>query len=590
MPRRQRFIARPRPRSPNAETGFDAVTWIIETLRAHPELAIFLALGLGYWIGKVSFGSFSLGTVTGTLLAGVMIGQLDIEIPPLVKSVFFMLFLFAVGYGVGPQFVRGIARDGLSQALFAIVICLLVLGSGVGAALLAGYGPGYAAGLHAGAQTISASIGLATDTINRLAIADADKREMLNQIPVAYAVTYIFGTVGTGLIISKLGPKLLRVDIAAECARYEREMGAGSAEGSDSLSAWRQVEMRAYRIRDGDRGIGRSIAEVEAMANDRDEPLRLYIEGVRRDGAILDWDESIILQAGDIVAVTGPRTAIVEMLTGADEVDDRQLLDVPQETLDVVVTRKDFDGKTLLELGREPFSRAVYTTRITRGAVAVDIPVLPESKVYRGDILHMVGIGHRVDAAASSVGYADRPTDVTDMIWVGLGIMLGGLLGAISVDVGGVPITLSTSGGALMAGLLIGWARSVHPTFGRVPMPSLWFMNSVGLNMFIAVVGISSGPTFIAGLQDAGVSLFLWGLAATSIPMLLAPLIGKYVFRFDPAINLGCCGGARTSTASVGMVAEVAKSNVPMLGYTVPYAVSNTLLTLWGMVVVLLLA
>jgi putative transport protein len=108
--------------------------------------------------------------------------------------------------------------------------------------------------------------------------------------------------------------------------------------------------------------------------------------------------------------------------------------------------------------------------------------------------------------------------------------------------------------------------------------------------MFIAVVGISSGPTFIAGLQDAGVSLFLWGLAATSIPMLLAPLIGKYVFRFDPAINLGCCGGARTSTASVGMVAEVAKSNVPMLGYTVPYAVSNTLLTLWGMVVVLLLA
>jgi putative transport protein len=566
------------------------VHWIFETLRAHPELAIFLALAIGYWVGTLKFGSFSLGTVTGTLLAGVLIGQLGIEIAPLIKSVFFMLFLFAVGYGVGPQFVRGIAHDGVPQAIFAVVICLLVLATVFVSALLAGYGPGYAAGLHAGSQTISASIGLATDSINALDITDAKKQSMLQQIPVAYAVCYIFGTVGTGWILATLGPKLLRVNLAEECARYEREMGAGAGTEGGSLSEWRQVEMRAYRIREGDRGIGKTISEVEAMANHRSDPLRIYIEGVRRSGVVLNWDEKIVLQAGDIVAVTGPRHAIVEMLTGTEEVEDRELLDVPSDSVDVIVTRKDLNGRTLRQLGQEPFSRAVYATKITRGAVAVDIPVLPESKVYRGDILHLVGIGHRVAAAAKAVGYADRPTDITDMIWVGLGIVFGGLLGAISLNVGGIPITLSTSGGALISGLLIGWGRSVHPTFGKIPMPSLWFMNSVGLNMFIAVVGISSGPTFINGLQDAGISLFFWGLAATSIPMLLAPLIGKYVFKFDPAINLGCCGGARTSTASVGMVAEAAKSNVPMLGYTVPYAVSNTLLTLWGMVVVLLIA
>jgi putative transport protein len=176
------------------------------------------------------------------------------------------------------------------------------------------------------------------------------------------------------------------------------------------------------------------------------------------------------------------------------------------------------------------------------------------------------------------------------MVFVGLGILIGGLVGAIVVPVKGIPITLSTSGGALIAGIIIGWLRGVRPTFGRIPAPTLWFMNSVGLNVFIAVVGLTAGPTFVAGIKSAGFGLFLWGLVATTVPMLLAPWIGKYIFKFDPAINLGCCGGARTSTASVAMVSDVAKSDIPMLGYTVPYAVSNTLLTLWGLVIVLMLS
>jgi putative transport protein len=189
----------------------------------------------------------------------------------------------------------------------------------------------------------------------------------------------------------------------------------------------------------------------------------------------------------------------------------------------------------------------------------------------------------------AAIGYADRPTDATDMVWVGIAILLGGLIGAMVVPIGGIPITLSTSGGALIAGIVLGWLRGVHPTFGRVPSGALWMMNSVGLNVFIAIVGISSGPTFIAGVKQVGFGIFFWGIFVTAVPMLLAPLIGKYIFKFDPAINLGCCGGARTSTASVAMVGEVAQSNIPMLGYTVPYAVSNTLLTLWGLVIVLLL-
>jgi putative transport protein len=567
------------------------VNWFVETLRGNPELAIFLALGAGYWLGAIKFGSFSLGSVTGTLLAGILVGQLGIEISTQIKSVFFMLFLFAVGYGVGPQFVRGVARDGVPQALFAVVICLLVLACVVVASVIAGYDPGFAAGLHAGSQTISASIGLATDAINGLDASAADKQAMLNHIPVAYAVTYIWGTVGTGWILATLGPKLLRIDLAAECRRYEQELGAVSG-GEATQSAWRRVEMRAYRVPEDAIGVGKSVSTIEKLAQTEQDGvvMRLFIERIRRDGRIIEMTPATVLEAGDVVAVSGRREFVVGRLPGSLEVEDRELLDVPAEAVDVVVTRKDFDGHTLRELASQEFARGVYATRLTRGAIGVEIPVLPETKLYRGDILRIVGTRANTERAIAALGYADRPTDVTDMVWVGFGIVIGGLIGALKLQLGPVPVTLSTSGGALLAGLFIGWLRSVHPTFGRVPTPSQWFMNSVGLNMFIAVVGISSGPTFLAGLREAGITLFFWGLFVTSVPMLLAPLIGKHVFKFDPAINLGCCGGARTSTASVGMVADAAKSNVPMLGYTVPYAVSNTLLTLWGMVVVLLIS
>src|SRR6478609_5203346 len=222
-----------------------------DTLRANPQLAIFLTLAVGYWVGAKKFGSFSLGAVTGTLLAGIIIGQLGIDISSQVKSIFFIMFLFAVGFGVGPQFVRGIATDGAPQAIFAVVVSVLCL----------------AAGLMAGAQTISASIGLATDAINTSGLTPEAAKAQLDLIPVAYAITYLFGTIGTGWILAFLGPKLLGVDVAAECARYEREMSGGAPKAS-FISARRARELRAYTIRDGGKVAGITVAATEALAGD----------------------------------------------------------------------------------------------------------------------------------------------------------------------------------------------------------------------------------------------------------------------------------------------------------------------------------
>jgi putative transport protein len=295
-----------------------------------------------------------------------------------------------------------------------------------------------------------------------------------------------------------------------------------------------------------------------------------------------------VFKAGDVVAVAGRREALVNLFGDAEEVEDRELLDVPVEAVDVLVTNKALDGRELIDIAKEPYTRGVYLNSIRRGSMAVNIPVMPGTKLNRGDILRVASSKANAADFVKAVGFADRPQTITDMVLVGFSIFIGGLIGAYVLPIGGIPITLSTSGGALIAGIFVGWLRTVKPQIGNIPQPTLWFMNSVGLNVFIAIVGITSGPTFIAGLKEAGFGLFFWGLFATAVPMLLAPYIGKYIFRFDDAINLGCCGGARTSTASVAMVGEAAKSDVPMLGYTVPYAVSNTLLTLWGLIIVLL--
>ncbi|MHC5224983.1 aspartate-alanine antiporter [Ignatzschineria sp. LJL83] len=559
-------------------------SWIEHTFRTYPELAIFLALGVGYWVGALKFKSFSLGSVTGTLLAGVVIGQIGIDISSQIKSIFFIMFLFSVGFGVGPQFVRGIANDGLPQALFAVVISILCLACVYIAVIVAGYGPGLAAGLLAGSQTISASIGLATDAITQLDIGGDTIQKELDNIPVAYAITYLFGTVGTGWIISIIGPKLLRVNIKEECARYEKEMSVGGpVEGIQS--AWNQYTMRAFRLEDPKILVGKTVLQVESLAKGE----RLFVEGIRRGEKIIDFNDDTVLELYDVIAISGDNEALVEISHMADEIADRELLQIQMETADIMITNKSFNDKTLLEISKIKETRGVYIKSIRRGSMGVEIPVKAQTVIHRGDIVNVTGSKKHVDAAAKLAGYIDKPMESANMVLVGIGVVLGGLFGAIVIPVGGLPMTLSTAGGALISGLICGWLRSFHPNFGNVPASTLWFMNSVGLNVFIAVVGITAGPTFIAGVKNVGFEIFFWGLFATSVPMLMAPLIGKYIFKFDPAINLGCCGGARTSTASVAMVAEVADSNVPMLGYTVPYAVSNTLLTLWGLVLILLL-
>ncbi len=561
------------------------MSWFVEGLRHNPELAIFLTLALGFFIGKLKIGGFSFGTVVGTLLAGVLVGQLSIQVPGIVKTVFFDLFLFTTGYKVGPQFFRGLKKDAVPQVLLTVVLCVTCLVAAFLASKVLGYDMGTAAGLLAGAFSESTVIGTAGDAINRLPGLSAEERtQLVNNIPVAYAVTYLVGTAVLVWFLPTIGPKLIGVNLRDEAKKMQAQ-GAGAVEAEPGVvSAARRFDVRSYRVTN-DNIVGKTIAELEALPRD----VRFFILRIRRQGQFLEGERTTKIQRDDVVAVVTRMDVHVDRggVIGP-EIHDRELLDIPIEVLDVVVTSKGVAGKSLAELARGEFARGVFLQKLARAGV--EMPVAPETRVDRGDVVTLIGPKPAVEQAVTVIGYPDRPTHATDMIFVGTGIVLGGFVGLLSVVIAGVPITLTASGGALIMGLVFGWLRSVRPFFGRIPEAAIWIFDTVGLCVFIGVVGITAGPGFVTGLQKTGVSLVIVGLICSLTPHIVSILFGRYVLRMNPLILLGACAGAGTITAALRALQDESQSKVPALGYTVPYAVGNILLTAWGPVLVAMMA
>lgn len=447
-----------------------------------------------------------------------------------------------------------------------------------------------AAGLFSGAQTISAVIGVGTDTISSLDIPSAEKAKWIDLIPVCYAVTYIFGTIGSAYILGTIGPMMLGgIKKVKEMTRQlEQTMSQSSTSNDPSeIIANSPVVFRAYKVSSDWFTNGKTIAEIEKYL--ADQKRRLFVERVRKQSVIANaLTPSTIINIGDEIVLSGRRDYIIgdESWIG-NEIFDSELLTFPMSSVSVTISKKhSAKFHTIAQLRSMPFMYGVMIKEVRRGSVA--LPTYDATELMAGDLLELIGMESEIKVAAQNIGFLDRPTNKTDLIFVGLGILIGGIVGALTIKAGGIPISLSTSGGALIAGLIFGWLRTKHPTFGRIPQPAIWILNNLGLNMFIAVIGISAGPTFVAGIKEAGITLFIAGILATTIPLLIAIWLGHKVFKFHPAVNLGCCAGARTTTAALGAVQESLGSNIPAMGYTVTYAVGNTLLILMGVAIVLL--
>lgn len=571
--------------------------WLWQAFIDNPQIPIFLALGLGFWVGKFQIKGIGLGTVTGTLLVGVIIGAVAsvpgnggdpsvIEVDDATKQVFFLLFLFALGYRVGPQFFAGLRSNG-PQVIFTLVLIAVGVVTTIVLAGVLGYNPGLAAGLSAGALTQSSIIGVAQDAISGLSEDQATLQQWSDLVSVGYAVTYIFGTIGAAIYCSSIAPRLLGIDdLAAAAAEEEERLGFADPQ-PDTASAYERITRRAYTVPHD--AAGQTLAELESRLESA-AGVRVHVDRVRSGGVVFDDRSDHALAAGDEVALASVGVDVFRAVEGDGytEVADSRLLDFTIEEIDVVVTSDDIAGHTFAELGRRSEASGIFVTRLTR--VGHELPLLPNTAVDNGDIIRLQGPRPLVEAIIPDIGYPERSTPQTDIVTVGLGITLGALIGLPTLVVGNVPLSLTSSVGAMLIGLVIGWRRSKSPTFGRIPSGAQWFFESVGLAAFVGIVGIDSGPGFVDGLSQYGLGLLGAGVVVTLAPLVVSTYLARYVFKFDAVQTLGMLTGAQTTTAAIGAVREQARSSVPLLGFTVPYAVGNILLSIAGAIVVAVMA
>jgi putative transport protein len=557
---------------------------LLKFLQENPSLLIFAALAGGYALGKVKFGTFSLGSTTSILLVSIVLGSTVLQGTEydlgLIKNIAFGFFIFTIGYKVGPDFVGGLKRGGAKYVAIAVFFSVTALLTAIVLAKVFSLNQGYSGGLIGGALTQSSVIGTADAAIQQMTTGQVTSAlNLKSDVAVAYAVTYVFGTAGL-IIFLKLICRLWRVNLPEAARKAEEEMGA--VDSGDTIEAfhWSNLVMpRAFRVEKPD-VTGMKVCDVEALF-----PHRVSIERVGRGSTVVDdIAPEFILEKGDIVVLTSYR----QRMLGAQEVigpevDDHIVTEMIGEILGICLTRKDLDGETIAAVFNR-YGHGCYLRSVTRQGH--ELPHASGLKVRTGDTINVIGSRPDIERLAETIGYPERQTQVTDLVAVGLGLIAGTLIGLLVITIGGIPVTLGVGGGVLVTGIFFGWLRSTRPVWGQIPGPTQWIFIDLGLNLFIACVGISAGPRAIAALKQAGVSILLAGVCLTTVPHLLTWIFGRYLVKLNPALLLGAMTGAGTCTAALNSVKEDAKSVVPVIGYTVPYAIGNVLLTVWGALIV----
>lgn len=556
---------------------------LVHSILKHvPEVAIFLSLALGYAIGAVRFGSFQLGGVGGSLLVAVVVSQIGISVDAGVKSIMFALFIYAVGYESGPQFFSSLSRKTLREIGMAVFLAASGLGTVLICAKIFGFDKGLAAGVAGGGLTQSAIIGTAGDAISRLGLSADEVKRLQSEVAIGYAVTYIFGSLGAIIVCASLVPKLMGRTLKDDAKKAELEMAGGQAAlSADQVDSLPPLVGRVYRVTTG---AGKRVVDIEKQLTDG-----VTIERLRRNGKIIIATDDLALEAGDDVMLIGRREAATDAwrLLG-DEQRPSSDLDIPLRMQEVVFARKGGNGKTLGELKASvarDVKHGVYIAKIAR--MGQPVPVLDDTIVYHGDVVTLYGADSDVQRAAKEAGYPVAYSVKTDYVYMGIGIVFGLLIGYIVVKVGGIPLTLGSGGGALLSGLIFGWLRGKHPTFGAMPLAASSLLKELGLATFVTCVGLSAGAQAWQTLQQSGVSIFVAGVIVTIVPLLLTYLFGRYVLRYDNvAILAGALSGSRSANPAFGEVLDKAESNVPTVPFAITYAIANVLLTLLGPLVV----
>ncbi|RSE93145.1 aspartate-alanine antiporter [Achromobacter aegrifaciens] len=548
-----------------------------------PIAVLFVTVGLGYLIGKLKVGPIQLGGVCGTLIVALLIGQTGCQMRGDLKEVAFALFIFAMGYSGGPQFFANLNRSSLRYIALPIIEALLVLTIVLAAVPLFGLDAGTAAGLAAGAATESAVVGTAAEALKHLGLADAEVQRMEANIATAYTLTYLVGLISIVFFTSQVAPALLRMNLREASKALEEKLGVAAGEGEDAnMPTLPRLVGRSHVVKDAD---GKSVAEVEAALGGR-----TVISRILRNGEAVDATPGDMLATGDIVVVLGLRRFALragsvigpEIQLPEAHADDLQLSE-----LAVIVNKKAVNGHTVGELAKRPNAqraRGVFLQSIVRSGHS--LPITPATVVQYGDLVTLVGAEPERSPAGAALGNELRRSGVTDLVFLAFGILAGLLIGSLSARMWGIPVSLGSGGGALVSGLVCGWINAKRPSIGHMPDHAVQLLKDLGLAVFVACVGLSAGPEAIALIREHGAVLPLIGLLVSLGPACLSLWVGHKILKIEGPLLVGAIAGQHVSTPAISAILTSSGSSVPLLGYTVTYAIANVLLPVLGPIIV----
>ena len=557
--------------------------WIQGQLSHYPEILLFLALGIGFYIGKFQIGKFQLGGVAGSLLVAVALSMFGVSVDNGVKSILFALFIYAVGFESGPQFFKSLGPKSIKEILLAAFMAIVGLATVVIMAKIFDLDKGLAAGMAAGGMTQSAIIGTASDAIARLDLPMAEIQKLQANVAIGYAVTYIFGSLGAIIICVNILPKFMGREIHddAVAAQKERLKGAFLLNSGQAL-AMPEIVGRIYRV---ENAVGKSVSEIEGYVDN------VTIERIKRNDQLIDINQDLRLEAQDIVLIVGRRADVVSIANKiGPELQSSSGMELVMDTIDVVLKNPQYAKRTLGDIKASTsklLKQGVFITGIKRGGDP--IPLTDDTEVFLGDVITAYGAEQDIKRFIKEGGTPVPESIKTDWVFHGFGLVLGLLIGLIVVRVSGVPITLGAGGGALLSGLLFGWLRTRHQTMGNMPPAASQLLKDLGLAGFVAAVGLQSGLQAIQTIKESGLTLFMIGVVVTIVPLILSMFFARFVLKYDNvAILAGALSGARSANPAFGGVLDKAGNSIPTVPFAITYALANVFLTLLGPFVVAL--
>ncbi|MEJ8855056.1 aspartate-alanine antiporter [Variovorax robiniae] len=559
--------------------------WLHDIFKRSPEIAVFLSLAIGYGIGQVKLGKFQLGGVAGSLIAGVALSQVGVEIDSGAKVVLFALFIYALGFECGPQFFASLGRQTLRELALAIVAAVSGLATVLVMAKLFSLDKGMAAGVAAGALTETGMLGTAGQAIDALGLAPAAAQQLQAGMAAGYAVTYMFGVLGAILLCVYVLPWMMGRSIRDDAIRAEQEMQPGvqlRAPGQEAVVT--ELIGRLFQVSAGG---GHTVGQIEHAERDT----TISIERVKRKDQFIEVAQQLVLAQDDIVLVVGRRAEVIRCagLIGK-EVYAVDGMELTMQRRDVVISNPEFHRKTIGEIRRATAAgvrHGVFVVKISR--MGRLMPMSPELALETGDTVTLYGVEADVQRAAGVVGDLVQLGDKTDFVYLGGGLVAGLLAGLVSVTIAGIPLSLGSAGGAMLAGLVAGWYRARRQTFGAVPPGALRIMKELGLAGFIAILALQSGLLAVQTVRTHGIGLFCIGAVVTLVPLLVTMAVGRFILRYDnTAYFAGALAGARSAGPAFGEVQEKARNAVPTAPFAITYALANVFLTLLGPVIVAL--